>query len=164
MMKKIIVTIALAVISMNSFAGLHMTCTQTGLNQTGEQDQMTGIKAVTVLTCLDKKVNDYTLIIKGYGIGFKAALGSTFAITCPTVSKRRLKRVGSVSLGAVKATAGVIVGADAVVAVNHRGGTCVMVGATLAGLSAGVSVGKMSIYTGEISEHYDRIQDLMGRK
>jgi hypothetical protein len=155
-MKKIIL-ITLTLISMNSFAGLHMTCEQVAINQTGEGDVMTGLKSSTILSCKGKKQKDYTLVIKGYGLGVKLGLGSVLAITCPTVSERRLNRVGKVSLGSVKATASVFLGADAVVAVNHRGGTCMMVGFNFNSYSAGVSIGKMTIFKGDVYDNQDHI-------
>jgi hypothetical protein len=147
---KILITISLALISLNSLAGIHLTCDQSIIDQSGYSDSMNGVKSISILNCYDNNREQYTLFMKGFGVGGKLALMSEYAVTCPTVSKRRLNRKGKVVLGSVKANASVFVGADVAVAANHRGGVCLLAGYDFYGVAAAVSVGKMVIYKGSV--------------
>lgn len=150
-MKKLIL-IVLTFTSLSSFAGVHLICDQSAIDQGGHLDHMNGVKNISILSCEGKNRERYTMFIKGYGLGGKIALFSEFAVTCPTVNKRKLHKRGKVTLGTIKANASVFIGANAAVAANHKGGFCVMAGYDFYGFAASVSVGKMVIYKGSLYE------------
>jgi allophanate hydrolase subunit 1 len=96
--------------------------------------------------------NRYTVLMKGVGLGFRFGISSDYIITCPTVSKKRLKRKGKVNLGSIKLGADAFFGAQGGVALNHRGGMCIIGGVDAAAFGASVTLGKMVIYKGALQE------------
>jgi hypothetical protein len=162
-MKNIILTITLTLISMNSFAGLNMTCYQSFMNEyNGEsgysKDDMRGVKSLTMLDCTDAKGDDYSMLIRGVGIGYKVSAAADYAISCPTVNRRKLIRRGEVSLGSVKVSASLYFGVDALVAINHKGGLCAMTGVDL-GLGVAASLGHMKIYKGSTHDNHEKFEE-----
>lgn len=158
MKKSLFTLITLTLISFNSFAGVHLTCNQYIVDQQGSMDYMNGVKAISILDCQDKDREQYTMFIKGFGLGGKLAAASNFAVTCPTVNKRRLKRKGKVTLGSAKINASILIGANTAVAVNHRGGFCALVGVDFVGFALNASVGKMVIYKGTTYDNYEALK------
>lgn len=98
---------------------------------------------------------EYDAEIEGRGLQLSYILGEQIVISCPTVrnnamgvteytNKRGITKKGVTEFYGAKASAGVVVGADAGVFVNKRGGACVLLGLQ-AGFGFGVSGAKLTI-------------------
>lgn len=155
-MKNFILTIALTLFSLNSFAGVHLKCEQSIIDQSGYNDVMNGVKSIAILHCQNKNREQYTIFMKGYGLGYKFSMLSEYLVTCPTVSKRRINKKGKVVLGSARASASIVFGLNATVAANHRGGVCLVAGYEAMGFLASASVGKMVIYKGSV--HHESVK------
>lgn len=140
---------ASAFFALNSLAAVNLKCAymESDIFQTGHATgaQQTKVLAKTQFTsCYDKDGNSYTITFDGVGAALKLVAGEDMVVTCPTVNKRKLLRNGSVNLGAVKVGASLFYGVSATVALNHKGGVCLLGGIDL-GLGAEAVLGKMSI-------------------
>ena len=87
----------------------------------------------------------YSVNLKTFGPGVEFALGQGYAISCPFVSRHRLKKMieknGSWSIVGPSASAGILLGGNASLLLNHRGAACVVAGINLVdfGAKAGIS-------------------------
>jgi hypothetical protein len=115
----------------------------------------TDLNAVIVGTlladCRDKKGDIYSVSLGGISPGLLIG-ESIFTLSCPTVSKRKLKRNGSVAFLGTRATVAAIAGVNVGLAVNHKGGFCLLAGVEL-GIGAAVNIGAMKIFTGTVNEN-----------
>lgn len=143
-MKKLF-ALLLVVCSLSAQAALNLSCHAVD-DLDSSMDTHVLVAGDLLMYCQDKDNKGYTVELAGVGPGLELVL-SEVAITCPTVSKKRLQKEGSISFGAIKVSASAFIGAKAGVALNHRGGSCFLAGIN-AGLGASVSIGEMTIHQG----------------
>ncbi len=152
-MKKIIIALAFLT-SLNSFAGVFLTCSSKDVHEGGE-----GVVSDNILlfgefkfSCKDFKGNDYSIQMKGVGPGIEFNPDAAVAVACPSVSKKRLNSRGKVILGAVNVSAAIIGGVTEGIALNHRGGMCLVSGFTT-GFGASIKIGYLKIMKGSLESN-----------
>ena len=142
---------------MSSIAGVNIICNQSIIDQSGYSEMQRGYKTTLLAGCTkevsEDKYEHYTLLIQAFGIALRPAGFSAFAMTCPTVSSKRLDRKKKVSLGTIRVGADLHLGANISVALNHRGGTCFIGGFDFYSIGAELTLGKMTLFKGQIHEH-----------
>jgi hypothetical protein len=89
--------------------------------------------------------------MSGIGPGLEFASGG-FVVSCPTVSKKRLDNRGKIVLGAVNASTSALVGVNTGIAINHRGGTCIILGVH-AGIGASIKIGALKLMRGTLKRN-----------
>jgi hypothetical protein len=161
-MKKLLIGL-LALGSISSFAGIHLKCTANPYAESNGIMQPYGhasegsfsivLYNALMADCTDLKTGeDMYVVMEGFGPGIKLS-SSNFIMTCPLVSKKRLKRRQHMSFFNTRISASAIVGANAGVSVNGRGGVCVSAGIEI-GVGGSVEIGKMEIGIGNVPVNY----------
>lgn len=159
-MKALLISL-LALGSISSFAAVNLSCKHTDPwgNYGATSDEHLMVVGNTLLDCSDKNDVKYTVALVGVGPGMRYTSNGIIGLTCPTVSKAKLNNKGRINLGAVRVAASVVGGGNVAVALNHRGGVCLMGGLEF-GAGFSVVVGKMSILKGESHTYNDLLIDM----
>lgn len=79
--------------------------------------------------------------IEGYGPGLRYFLHESFILTCPSALRRNLQKK---PFYGVKAAAAALIGVNAGVFANSRGGTCIMTGYSASAIGAGIAGTKLT--------------------
>jgi hypothetical protein len=155
-MKKLMIGI-LIFASLSSFAAVNLSCKHLSPGLT--EDIHYGVLGHALLDCTDKNDKKYAVVFRGVGLGFRHSSDGFIGLSCPTVSLKRLNTNGRVNLGSVRVAASLGGGASAAVAINHRGGTCLMGGLEL-GVGASASLGELSIMKGDAKDFESMLFDI----
>lgn len=132
-MKKILICV-LVIMSFSTIAGIQLRCSfdEISRNYDGGRDPHIVALTQSILQCYDKKKGQpYTVIFRGVGPGLKFSMAEDMILKCPTVSRKRLARKGRVDFAGVKVGAAIVVGGNVTLAINHVGGTCLVLGSDL---------------------------------
>ena len=155
-MKKLLIGL-LALGSFSSFAAVNLACKHLSPGQT--EDIHYGVLGHTLLDCTGKNDEKFAVVFRGAGLGFRHSSDGVIGLSCPTVSLKRLNTKGRVNLGSVRVAASLGGGASAAIAINHRGGTCLMGGLEL-GAGASASIGELSIMKGDARDFQNMLFDI----
>lgn len=154
-MKKLLFTI-MFLLSVTSYAGVNLNCSLESNGESYADSEMSGhvlLGGSIQANCRDSKYDKYSVQISGIGPGLEFDAGAAFILSCPTVSKKRLIRKGQAILGTLNVSATPLFGAMAGIALNHRGGSCFLIGIT-GGLGVSVKVGYMKIMSGSLEQNF----------
>jgi len=147
----------ITLISAPTFAAVNLSCKHLSPGPTEEFHY--GVLGHALLDCTGKNDQKYAVVFRGAGLGIRHTSDAVVGLTCPTVSLKRLNNKGRVNLGAVRVAASLGGGASASVALNHRGGVCLMGGLELgAGVSA--SLGELSILKGDAKDFQNMLFEI----
>jgi len=151
-MKILILTLSLVgVFNSRSYAASPLFCQGHGEPQYAIPSQATqwaypliigGDDSWLDLKCSNKKGEQFTVQIAGFGIGYQRQFSQYYVISCPLVRKSKLT---TTTFYGVNASASVVAGAGVSLLSNENAGVCVMTGFNL-GIGAAVSFDQMNIY------------------
>lgn len=154
-MKKLFLSFCF-LLSMNSFAGIFLTCNSSDQDAkdlgwgTGDHRIIAGQLR---LDCKDKRGDWYSIDIQGIGPGIEIVKSAVIGIACPLVSKKKLDNRGSLSFLGGNVSATVLVGATLGAGINIRGGFCAIGGLNTNGFGASAEVGLLKIMKGTLKSN-----------